>query len=247
MNSEWPKEFFRHKVVLDLWREAISPEQTAREADFLEKTLGAKSRLLDAPCGFGRHSLELARRGCRVTGVDLADEYIRQAREAARAPGLAAEFENSDMRHLNYSAEFDGAFCFGNSFGYFDRAGIGDFLSGIARALKPGGKFALDSGMAAESILPTLKEREWWKVGDILFTVENRYDTGESCLETEATFVRGGQAETHKWWHCVYTVAEIRRLLEEVGLETIHLFGSPDEQPYKLGSPLLLLVAQKRQ
>lgn len=245
MNPNWQKEFFSHRVVLDLWRKAVSAEQTAREADFLERMLGPRSRLLDAPCGFGRHAVELARRGCRVTGVDLSDAYVREAREAVRSAGIVAEFVEGDMRTLEYPAEFDGAYCCGNSFGYFDHAGITAFVSGVARALKPGGRFVLDSGTVAESILPTLKEREWMKVDDILFAIENRYDPVESCLETEATFIRGDESETHKWWHCVYTVAEIRRLLGRAGLETIHLFSSTDEQPYRLGSPLLLLVAKK--
>jgi SAM-dependent methyltransferase len=246
MNPDWQKEFFSHRVVLDLWRKVIRPEQTRSEADFLETMLGSQARLLDVPCGNGRHSLELAKRGCRVTGVDISDEFIAEARDNARSAGIAAEFVAGDMRHLDYSAEFDGAFCFGNSFGYFDYAGITAFLSGISRSLEQNGRFVMDSGMAAESILPTLKEREWMQVDDILFAFENRYHAAESCLETEATFVRDGKTETHKWWHCVYTVAEISRLLEQAGLETIHTFSSTDEQPYKLGSQRLLLVARKR-
>jgi len=246
MNPEWQKAFFSHPVVLDLWRQAISPEQTRIEADFLEKTLGSRSRLLDAPCGFGRHSLELARRGCRVTGVDLSAAYVAEAREAARSAGVTAEFVCADMKSIQFEGEFDGAFCCGNSFGYFDYAGIDQFVSGVAKALKPGGRFVLDSGSVAEAILPSLKEREWMQVGDILFAFENRYLPAESCLETEATFIRGGESKVLKWWHCVYTIAEVRRMLERAGLETVHLFGSHDGKPYRLGDPCLLLVARKR-
>src|SRR6185295_9388208 len=67
IKTNWYEDFFRG-VANDLWRKAISPEQTRVEADFLENTFGAKSRLLDVPCGNGRHTLELARRGCRMTG-----------------------------------------------------------------------------------------------------------------------------------------------------------------------------------
>src|SRR6266851_1354723 len=65
--SNWFEDFF-HGIANDLWRKAVTAEQTRAEADFLQRTLGKKRRLLDVPCGNGRHSLELARRGCHMTG-----------------------------------------------------------------------------------------------------------------------------------------------------------------------------------
>jgi len=70
-------------------------------------------------------------------------------------------------------------------------------------------------------------------------------DSDLSCLEMAATFVRNGRTEVRKWWHWVYTVGEIRRLLEQVGLAITNLYGSHDGQPYKLASPLLFIVAEK--
>src|SRR5882762_7709685 len=82
--SNWYENFF-HGLSLDLWRKAISPKQTKSEADFLAQLLECKAdaHLLDVPCGNGRLSLELARRGCRVTGVDISEEFIEEARSAA--------------------------------------------------------------------------------------------------------------------------------------------------------------------
>ena len=100
--------------------------------------------------------------------------------------------------------------------------------------------------MAAESILPTLKEREWYQVEDIFFAIENRYLAEVSCLETEGTFVRNGLTEKRTWWHWIYTVAEIRRMLGQAGLAVVNLYRSLDEQPFKLGSQCLLVVARKQ-
>ncbi len=77
----WYETFF-HGVTLDLWRRAIPPEQTTAEADFLIQNLNCEpgARLLDVPCGNGRLTFELANRGYRVTGVDLAEEFIEEAR-----------------------------------------------------------------------------------------------------------------------------------------------------------------------
>lgn len=66
-------------------------------------------------------------------------------------------------------------------------------MNRIARALKPGAYFIMDSGMTAESVLPRLREYEWARVNDILFLEENRYIAEHSCIETTYTFVRGGR------------------------------------------------------
>ena len=142
MKINWYEDFF-HGVANDLWRKCLSPEQTRAEANFLEKTLGPKSRLLDVPCGNGRHSLELAKRGCRVTGVDISAEFIQEAVTHAAAAGINAEFVHGDMKRLAWESEFDGAFCFGNSFGYLEQADIAAFVAGVARALKPDGHFVI--------------------------------------------------------------------------------------------------------
>jgi SAM-dependent methyltransferase len=242
--ENWFEDFF-HGVANDLWRKALPAQQTSAEVDFLEKQLGRKGRILDVPCGFGRHSLELARRGHRVTGVDLSAEFIAEAREAARAAKLKAEFIEGDMRRLRLDGTFDGACCLGNSFGYLEYDDMIAFVRAVSGALKPGGRFVVETGCVAESLLPNLKERAWYQVDDILFAIQNRYQADVSCLETEATFVRNGKTEMRKWWHWVYTVGEIRRMLGQAGFEISGLFSGPDGQAYKAGSQELILIAEK--
>src|SRR3979490_3154904 len=84
--SNWYENFF-HGLALDLWRKAISPKQTKSEADFLVKVLQCEkySHLLDVPCGNGRLSLALAARGYRLTGMDISEEFVEEARAAATA------------------------------------------------------------------------------------------------------------------------------------------------------------------
>jgi SAM-dependent methyltransferase len=248
MASQWYEDFF-HGVANDLWRKAVSPAQTRAEADFLVQTLAGapKSRWLDLPCGNGRHSLELAGRGFQMTGLDLSEEFIAEARHSSKAAGHEIEWVRGDMRHLEWPARFDGAFCFGNSFGYFDFADMELYLNGLSQALKPGARFVLQTGATAESILPHFKEREWMQIDDILFAFENRYQVAASCLETSFTFVRGGKVETRHGLQYIYTAAEIQRMLERAGLKTLHLYGSLDLQPFKLGAQMhyLYLIAEK--
>jgi len=217
---------------------------TEAEASFLEceLVLPSAARVLDVPCGNGRHSIELARRGYRITGVDLSREFLAAARGAA--PDL--DWRAGDMRALELDdATYDGAFCFGNSFCYLDRGGVRAFLGSLARALKPGARFALDIGMAAESILPTLQCTRWHRAGDLFMLSEARYVAEESRLDIDYTFVRGATVETRSTSSYVFTVAELRGMLREAGFEPLAMYSSVDGAEYQLGSPRLLLVAQR--
>ena len=272
--SNWYENFF-HGVSLDLWRKAISPEQTKREADFLVKALQCEvgSHLLDVPCGNGRLSFELARRGYRATGVDISEEFIAEAR--ARASALSSGPQNptanavgtdevarafrawnadetpepqfilGDMRHIEGEGIYNGAYCFGNSFGFLEYTGTEGFLSSIARALKPGARFVIETGMAAESILTKFEAETSHQIEDILLTIKEQYLAEESCIDTEYVFERSGEVESRKAKHWIYTVAEIRRMLERAGFKVLNLYGSLKLEPYVLGSDELLVIARR--
>src|SRR5262249_39265689 len=151
---------------------------TQPEVDFLEKVLGIGegARILDVPCGGGRHAIAFAMRGCHVTGVDLSSDFLAAAREQSSQRNLKIDWRESEMTDLPWSNEFDAAFCFGNSFGYLDDAGNANFLKAVGRTLKPGGRFAIDSGSIAECIFPNFTERRWMTLGDMLFLGRGSYD-----------------------------------------------------------------------
>jgi len=238
----WFETFFQGLAV-EFWARAMTPEMTGAEADFLEKTLELTpgARVLDVPCGHGRHSLELARRGYRVTGLDISEDALR----LAQAQPSTVDWIQGDMRKLNRNAEFDAAFCFGNSFGYLDHAAAPAFVRAVAAALKPGGRLAIETGMAAESILPNLQPRGWYQLGDILMLSERRYVPEDSRLDIDYTFIRANRVETRPSASYVFTVAELRRMLSGAGFSGLTMFSSAAGEPYKLGSPRLILVGEK--
>ena len=205
------------------------------------------ARVLDVPCGAGRLTLPLQRHGLLLTGVDLADEQIAEARRRAAAhPGTAGiDWRQADIRDLPWEAAFDAAFCFGNSFGYLDCYGTRAFVHAMARALRPEGRFAMDTGMIAETLLPNLRDRDETQIGDVTFIEENAYHAEVSCLETRYTFVRGGIAQSRAGLHWIYTIGEIARFLAEAGMGVTGLYGSLDERPFAVGDRLLYLVAEK--
>jgi SAM-dependent methyltransferase len=244
--TEWWQNFF-HGIALDLWRQAVTEEMTRAEADFIEKTLrlAPHAKILDAPCGNGRLALELASRGYQPTGVDIASEFIDEARSKSAERQLNVSWKQGDMRDLPWPEEFDGAFCFGNSFGYLDDDGNRDFLRAVAGALKPGARFIVNTPMMVESLLPNFQERRWYQIGDILFLIHNRYDHIVSRVETDYTFIRDGKVDRRFGSQRVYTYREFVQRLEEAGFTHFDGYGSLSQEPFKLGSPTLLMVATK--
>jgi hypothetical protein len=103
----------------------------------------------------------------------------------------------------------------------------------------------METGMAAESILPARVTRRWHQLGDIYMLSENRYVPEESRLDIDYTFIRGGEAETRPTSSYVHTVAALRRMQSEAGLKAIELLGSINGERYELGSPRLIVIAEK--
>jgi len=242
----WYETFF-HGVALDLWRAAITPEQTRAEADFLRKHLAAdpNSRILDVPCGNGRLSIELAQRGHRLTGVDIASEFIGEAKTESARLNLPIEWHNRDMRDIAATNEFDGAFCFGNSFGYLDDDGNEQFLCTVARSLKAGARFIIDAPAAAECLLPTFAEHSSFDVADIKLEINRRYDHEQGRVFTEYNFIRNGKDDRRPSSQRIYSYRELAHLLKNAGLEIQSAFGSLEEKPFALGAKTLLLVCAK--
>jgi len=254
--ANWYESFF-HGVTLDLWRRAIPPEQTQREAEFLFEKLNCDqgAHVLDVPCGNGRLSFELARRGLRVTGVDISKEFIdeaksTQSREVHPSDGTDSiapvDFVLGDMRQIAGAHIYDGAYCFGNSFAFLGHEATEDFLGVVTRALKPGARFIVHTGMAAESVLPDFEEQSCHELGDLSITIKERYVAAESCIDSEYIFERDGQKETRVAREWIYTVAEMRRMLMRAGFLVLDLYGSLKCEPYKLGSRELFIVSEAR-
>jgi SAM-dependent methyltransferase len=249
-SPDWWKDFFSGLVV-DFWKVALPPEVTRLETDFLMDRLALSpgGRVLDAPCGHGRLSIELARRGCTVTGVDISSEFLAEAESAAAAagPDVAARlsWRESDMRDLPWRGHFHAAFCMGGSFGYFGDEGDAAYLAAAAASLAPGGRFALDGSRVAETILPNFVEHREIEKDGLRFESENRYDPERGRIENRYTITRGSRTETRIASHRLYTVSQLLGMLRAAGLEPQSLHGSLDGAPFRMGSPQLFVAARK--
>lgn len=216
VQTNWWENFFEG-VAVTMWLHALPAGHTQGEADRLVRLLAAPAgaEILDVPCGAGRLALVLADRGYRLTGVDWSSEFLGHAR--SRDVFDRVTWEQRDMRTLPWQGRFDAAFCAGNSFGYFDDDGNAAFLRSVRQALKPGGRFVLETPMVLENVLTYLQPRPWWKAGDVHLLVENQYDPASARLNIEYTFVSNGRVEVRRGSHRAYTYRELVELLTASG------------------------------
>jgi SAM-dependent methyltransferase len=223
-DTEWWREHFSGSL-LELWQSIVPPEQAVEDADFLLTYGGVQpgSRVLDLPCGEGRVAIELAARGVRATGVDISAGQIEAARRNAAARGVDVEWLVADMRAVPWSAAFDAAFCWGDSFGYMDDAGNRDFLAAAHRALVPGGRWAMEMQMLAEVLLPRLQPRVSGRAGEFRVEVLRRYDAQSGRLAVEYELARGSLRETRQASYRIHTIDELRALLERAGFRVDRL------------------------
>jgi SAM-dependent methyltransferase len=246
MTSAWYQDFFQGPVV-EFWRRAVSPEHTQAELAWIRRhgRVAPGSRVLDVPCGTGRHSIPLAQAGCLVTGIDISAESLAIARADATASGASVNFVEGDMAQLDFPAGFETALMLGNSFGYLEHDVMLTVLSKIATALAPGGRLLLDTGTVAEALLPNYQPAFQIDVGDIRLGIENRYDTAASRLLTRYTVSQHGEVRVLDGTQGTYTCAELQRLLAAVGLRVIACYGSLEDKPFELGDRCLYLVAER--
>ncbi len=143
--TEWANFFDHHAPVYD---DNCFTRNTLREVDFLveELALAPGRAVLDVGCGTGRHAVELARRGCRVTGIDLSHGMLEQARRRAESAAVAVDFRQGDATQFSVEQSFDAVICLCE--GAFGLLGRGDdaigqplaILQRVAAALKLEGR-----------------------------------------------------------------------------------------------------------
>jgi SAM-dependent methyltransferase len=155
IKSQWEQFFDGHAPVYDT---NCFTKNTVAEVDFLIGELGLRpgESVLDVGCGAGRHAVELARRGCAVTGLDLSSGMLREAEKAAAAAGVAVTWQRGDAARFSADREYDAVICLCE--GAFGLLGARDdaigqplsILRNVAAALKPNAKclFTVLNGFA---------------------------------------------------------------------------------------------------
>jgi SAM-dependent methyltransferase len=243
---EWFRGFF-DATYLASDGPAVHGRRARGEIDFATRVLALRpgARVLDVPCGFGRHSGELARRGYSVVGVDLSPTMLGAARRAhGKSPRL--RFVRGDMRRLAYRAEFDGLICLFTSFGYFGERENVATLRRFARALRPGARLLIDHRNPHHDA--TLPVHSWRRAGRghfVLMTLT--YDRKAATHESVWLFLRpGSQRVIRKSFRVrLWTLAQWRRRLREAGFRLVRAYADYEGRAYRRSSGRLLILAER--
>ena len=244
--SEWWNDFFTG-VWPDFLEQAKPDETNLREADFIRKTLEleTRSKVLDVPCGNGRLGLQLALGGWDVTGIELQPALVEAANKTAKKHSAKLTCRQGDMRDLPWWDEFDATICYWSSFGYFDDEGNRDFVEAVWRALKPGGKFLIDT-YVAEIVLRDFQPRTWSRAGNWILMEERSYDHDNSRIDSGWILIKDDQKATKKRFSLrIYTYRELVSLLEAAGFGEFEALDTTTGEPFSLNSLRLALVARK--
>jgi len=209
--------------------------------------LGLKpgARILDLCSGPGRHAMELARQGFRVTAVDRTRAYLDRARKAARGLGLEIEFVEADMREFVRARAFDAVINMYTSFGFFDDdAENARVLENIYLSLGTGGSVLIDLN-SKEIATRNFQERTWLEIDDVLLLIQQWVDTSWRTLETRWILVREGRSRELRWKLRLYSSEELKKLLKSKGFRAVRLYGAMTGAPFDRFARRLVAVGQK--
>lgn len=244
-SSDWWRTWFGPSY-LELYDEALR-ERTPVEIDQLERflQLHPSLRILDLPCGQGRHAIELARRGYDLTGMDLSPYLLGVAKERSREAGVQVRWLLGDMRDPIEGDPFDLIVNLFTSFGYFaDQADDRLVVRAAASMLEPGGRFLLEV-INGERIMATFQEREWFTVGQTAVMERRSLDTAARRMVVERTVSSNNGTEVNVHALRLYRGRDLLEMLTAEGFERVDLFGDWNAEPLAPESLRLLAVGTR--
>ena len=201
--------------------------------------------LLDVPCGFGRHSVPLARADYRVVGVDRSESLLAEAQRRAggeRWPKLV----RADYRELPLADEsFDAALNLFTSLGYLGDEQDTRVLAEIGRVLRRGARLVIET-LHRDLLVRTFREQDWRLLGEGRLLLEQRtFDAGSGVAQTTQTLVDStGRRDSRSFSVRVYTATELVAMLERAGFEEAKCYGDLDGAPF--GTDTRLVIVAKR-
>ncbi|HEX2723814.1 MAG TPA: methyltransferase domain-containing protein [Gemmatimonadaceae bacterium] len=245
---QWWENYFDSHYLLE-YEPIFTPERDRAEVSRLVDVLGLPSgaKILDVPCGQGRHAHLLAEAGFDVYGLDYSEPLLDVARE--RGTGRTLHYSRGDMRRLppRWGGMFDAVVNLFTSFGFFsdpgdDRRVILEF----ARVLKPGGVLVWHGG-SRDGVMAGFLSRDWWETSNgTLVAHERSFDPLSGVLTIESAW-RGVAKRPGRRVHRIrlYTATRIAELCAEAGLIVEQAFDAFNDRPLRRRSSEMMLVARK--
>ncbi|MBN1444340.1 MAG: methyltransferase domain-containing protein [Planctomycetes bacterium] len=240
--NTWQEFFDAHAPLYD---QNVFTKNTVREVDFLIEELGVSegASILDVGCGTGRHSIELARRGYAVTGLDLSAGMLSRAAELAEAAGVRVAWVHADATRFSFPAAFDAAVCLCE--GAFGLLGQQDdpieqplsILCNISRSLKPQAKAVL-TVLNAAAMIRRYKDED---------VAQGRFDPLKMVESSELSPREGLPAVPGR--ERAFVATELVLLFRLAGMSVLEMWGGTagnwGRRPLLLDEIEIMIVARK--
>jgi len=245
--KEWWQSHFdayylrEYQPIFDLARDR---REVGRLLELLALPVGA--RVLDVPCGQGRHAHLLAEAGLDVTGLDYSAHLLKAAKR--RGTGKTLRYVRGDMRSLpdEWTGRFDAVVNLFTSFGFFlDPADDARVIGEFARVLVPGGVLVWHGG-SRDGVMARFLERDWWRSSDdTMIGHEREFDPLSGVLTVRATWRGKKDAGEREHRIRLYTATRLAELCASAGLVVLHAFDAWTDRPLTRKASEMLLVARK--
>jgi SAM-dependent methyltransferase len=243
--AHWTETFFT-EYWSQMQRSKPVSDVAAEEAHVLRRVLRLRkgSRVADVPCGDGRISMEFARAGCAVVGVDACAPSVRRARARFKRAGLPGEFHLGDMRDLDLPGGFDAVLNWWGSFGYFDDDTNLEVLRGFARLLRRGGRVLIDQ-VNRERILRDFMERGEFGDYGVRIITHNRWDPDAQRINGSWTFIQGDRRVRRRSSIRLYTPKQMSTLMDAAGLRLERIVDGLTGEPFTRGSRRMSSIGRR--
>lgn len=246
--TEWWESYFDSQYLLE-YEPIFSPERDRHEVARIVDVLGLPvgSRLLDVPCGQGRHAHLLAEAGYNVDGLDYSDHLLKIARKRGTGPHL--RYARGDMRRLpaRWKGRFDAVANLFTSFGFFDNPDDDAVvIAEFARVLHPGGVLLWHGG-SRDGVMSKFLSRDWWETSDGTMIAHDRsFDPLSGILTIESSWT-GQRRKSGRRMHRIrlFTATRLAEMCRDAGLIVEQAWSGFEDRPLSRLSGEMMLLARK--
>ncbi len=246
-SAEWWQSYFDSQYLLE-YEPLFTLERDRQEVARLLDVTGLPSgaRVLDVPCGQGRHAHLLAEAGFDVDGLDYSAELLKVAKRRGTSSRL--RYTRGDMRTMptRWTGRFDAVVNLFTSFGFFtEPAEDARVIAEFARVLAPDGVLIWHGGNR-DGVMAHFLERDWWQTEDgTLIAQERSFDALSGKLKVESVWSGPSGSGSREHSIRLYTPTRIAELCAEAGLIVEQGFDGFNDRPLARDSTEMLLVARK--
>ena len=233
----------------EIWKAMIPELLTKRELEFMISYFGLKpgAAVLDLMCGYGRHSLGLARAGMKVTAIDNHPAYIEEIKALASAENLPVNAIRTEVLSFRAGGSFDLAICMGNSLNFYPADEVRQILEHTRAALKEKGTLLINSWSLTEIVDTGFKEESEGVINGISCLTRSRRLSSPERIESLTVFTSPeGKREEKQAIDYLLTTEEYRKLLEDTGFRLVEVFSIPGKKVFEPGDPRAYLIAEAR-